>query len=77
MSFFLLLEPEARRPFEQLQENSQTTVRMKLKALFPALPPEPIVVLLDNFQDLVDQETRRVRDHELVDGVLVTSEILS
>jgi tetratricopeptide (TPR) repeat protein len=66
----ILVEESKRRHLMQLQENTQSTVSSKLSTLLGFLPPKPIIVLLDNFEDKLDPELRNIKDTELRDALL-------
>jgi len=52
-----------------LYASPQATTRTKMLELLAALPPGPVLVLLDNFEDVVDGERLSVRDTDLLDGL--------
>ncbi len=64
-----LLPPEAVRHLESLYKNPQTSTEAKMRALLAAFPHGRIVVLLDNFEDVVDAETLVLRDAELEEAL--------
>ena len=60
----LLPEARARQLLDDFKK-PQATTRQKMEALLTALPPGRVVVLLDNFEDLVDSQALTVQDQEL------------
>lgn len=60
-----LLLPGAARDLEALQKNPHATPSARMQALLAHVPTGCTVVLLDNFEDLVDPTTLDVRDSEL------------
>ncbi|WP_291131768.1 TIR domain-containing protein [Flavobacterium sp. UBA7682] len=66
----LLVEENKRESLMQLQENSQSTVISKLNTLLELIPSKPIVILLDNFEDKIDSETRNIKDTELKEAIV-------
>ncbi|QDU39615.1 Tetratricopeptide repeat protein [Maioricimonas rarisocia] len=62
------LLPEAdSREMRELFKQAQVSIATKMQRLLAALPQEPIVLLLDNFEDLVDRETGKVVDRDLLE----------
>lgn len=60
----LLPEP-TRQALEAVYRNPQADVAETMRALTAAFPAGRTVVLLDNFEDAVDQESGRIREPEL------------
>lgn len=60
----LLPEP-ARQALETTYRNPQASLAEKVQALTAAFPRGRTVVMLDNFEDAVDQESGRIREPEL------------
>ncbi|MEA2235661.1 MAG: hypothetical protein QOC81_385 [Thermoanaerobaculia bacterium] len=69
-----LVPAEARLALATLAENPQASVAMKINALLPHLPRDPVLVLMDNFEDNIDLELRRIRDAELLAALRVLAE---
>jgi tetratricopeptide (TPR) repeat protein len=60
------LLPENLRHFlDAVYKNAQTSTEAKMQALLEAFPTGRTVILLDNFEDVVDTQTGEVRDAEL------------
>ncbi len=66
-----LLPDERAEQLENLIKNPQVSTEDKVRALLTAIPQGCFVVLLDNFEDLLDSQTRDISDTEL-DEVLHT-----
>lgn len=64
-----LLPPETARHLESLYKNPQTSTEAKMRALLAAFPHGRVIVLLDNFEDVVDAETLALRDTELEEAL--------
>jgi nucleoside phosphorylase/tetratricopeptide (TPR) repeat protein len=68
-----LLPDTTARDLDALYKNPQVSTEAKMRALLAAFPlhasrstlHEPVVVLLDNFEDVIDPETLAVKDPEL------------
>ena len=60
-----LLPEEAARPLDALFRDAKAATTAKVRALLDALSGRRVVVLLDNFEDVVDPETLAIRDAEL------------
>lgn len=64
-----LIEPTVRDDLEKLGKNANADATAKLRALLLKLPPTPIVVLLDNFEDLLELGSLRVSDVDLIAAI--------
>lgn len=60
-----LLPNETATQLDALYKNPQASTEAKMQALLEALPQGCTVLLLDNFEDMIDPETRDIRDSEL------------
>lgn len=60
-----LLPEETAHQLDALYKNPQISTEAKMQALLGAFPVGRTVVLLDNFEDVVDPETLNIRDTEL------------
>jgi tetratricopeptide (TPR) repeat protein len=60
-----LLPGETADRLAMLYKEPQISIEAKMRALLEALPQGCIVLLLDNFEDVIDPETRNIRDSEL------------
>jgi tetratricopeptide (TPR) repeat protein len=60
-----LLEPEKASKVEELYREAKISVDEKIRALLSALAAEPVILLLDNFEDLLDPEDGAISDSEL------------
>jgi tetratricopeptide (TPR) repeat protein len=66
---FGLVKGEGRQEIERIYKNPQATMASRMKALLTALPAGRIIVLLDNFEDVVEPETHQLRDSELEEAL--------
>jgi tetratricopeptide (TPR) repeat protein len=64
-----LVPEEQRRRLDALYKNPQTGTHEAMRALLEAFPGGRTIVLLDNFEDVVEQETGRIRDGELAEAL--------
>ncbi len=64
-----LLPEEAARHLDSLYKNPQASTDAKMCALLAAFPHGRNIVLLDNFEDVVDTETLNLRDAELEEAL--------
>jgi tetratricopeptide (TPR) repeat protein len=60
-----LLPEEPARRIEGVVRDSKTTTETKMRALLEAFPDGRTVVLLDNFEDVIDPATHNIADAEL------------
>jgi tetratricopeptide (TPR) repeat protein len=60
-----LLPDQAARELDALYRNPQASTAAKVQRLLAAFPQGRVVVLLDNFENVMDPETQEVRDAEL------------
>jgi len=60
-----LLPDQAARELDALYRNPQASTTAKMQALLAAFPRGRLVVLLDNFENVMEPETQNVRDAEL------------
>jgi tetratricopeptide (TPR) repeat protein len=60
-----LLPSETAEKLENLYKNAQASTEDKVRALLTAIPQGQFIVLLDNFEDLLDLQTRDIIDTEL------------
>jgi tetratricopeptide (TPR) repeat protein len=64
-----LLPDSIAADLELLYKKPQVTTEAKMEALLAAIPQGRIVLLLDNFEDAIDPESRTIRDSEMYDGL--------
>ena len=64
-----LLPPETARDLESLYKNPQAGAEAKMRALLAAFPAGRIIVLLDNFEDVVEADALHLRDAELEEAL--------
>src|SRR5262249_29716507 len=64
-----LLPTHTAQELEAQYKNPQASTAAKMRALLAAFPQGRVVVLLDNFEDVVDAETQKIRDSELNDAL--------
>ena len=65
-----LLPDEVATELDALYREPKTSTGDKIKALLSHFPPDKrVLVLLDNFEDVVDSDTQSVRDSELDDAL--------
>ncbi len=64
-----LLLKETAEPLEGLYKNPQTSTGDKMRALLDAFPSGRVILLLDNFETLIDPESLSLRDSELSDAL--------
>ena len=64
-----LLPEDVADKVEKLYQNPQLSTEAKLEALFAAFPKGRVVLLLDNFEDLIETETREIKDAELAQSL--------
>jgi len=64
-----LLPEETARHLDSLYKNPHADTDAKMRTLLAAFPHGRIVVLLDNFEDVVDAETLSLRDAELEEAL--------
>jgi tetratricopeptide (TPR) repeat protein len=62
-----LLPEDARRGPEAVVRDPKTAPEAKMRALLEAFPAARTVVLLDNFEDVIDPETHEIADAELAE----------
>jgi tetratricopeptide (TPR) repeat protein len=60
-----LLEPQNASMVEDLYKEAKVPTDEKFRALLAALPAEPVILLLDNFEDLLSGEDESVIDEDL------------
>lgn len=60
----LLPEDDARQ-LTEIYERDTLSLKQKYTELLLRFPADPVVVLLDNFEDVIDPETRRILDPDL------------
>ena len=72
---FLTLGKNAQDQIRSALENPNGTVATKLKELLPCLSPDPTVVLLDNFEDVLSPEDTRICDVELGELLRLLAEL--
>lgn len=60
-----LLPEDAAASLEAIYRNAQSSAESKMQALLEAFPSGRHIVLLDNFEDVLDRETGEIRDREL------------
>ena len=64
-----LLPDEKADDLDRLFADPRASAEAKMQALLAAFPQGRVVVLLDNFEDLVDPETREIRNAELAEAL--------
>ncbi len=64
-----LLPPETAQPLESVYKNPQASAEAKMRGLLAAFPHGRVIVLLDNFEDVVDAEALHLRDAELEEAL--------
>jgi hypothetical protein len=64
-----LLPDEKSRKLDALYKNPQVSTEAKMHALLAAFPSGSVIVLLDNFESVLDAETMNLRDTELDDAL--------
>jgi hypothetical protein len=60
-----LLPDDTARELEALSKDPRATTEAKMRALLAGFPVGCILLLLDNFEDVIDPETLNIRDTEL------------
>lgn len=65
LSLCKLLPQDTATGLEELYKDPQHTPEGRMRSLLEAFPTEPTVVLLDNFESVVDSETQTIKDGEL------------
>lgn len=69
-----LLATDVAARLDQLYKDPQVSVEAKMRALLAEFPQGRVVVLLDNFEDLIDIETYVIKDTELDQALRVLLE---
>ncbi|MCG3153475.1 MAG: Photosystem I assembly protein Ycf3 [bacterium] len=64
-----LLPPETAKDLESIYKNPQAGAAAKMRALLAAFPQGRVIVLLDNFEDVVEAEALHLRDAELEEAL--------
>ncbi len=68
-----LLPADIAKPFEAAYLDAKVSSAVKMRALLTAFPSEEalggVIVLLDNFEDLLDPTTEEIKDKELQDAL--------
>ena len=64
-----LLPKDAAERLEEIYKNPQTSTGDKMRALLDAFPSGRVILLLDNFETLIDPESLSLRDSELSDAL--------
>jgi tetratricopeptide (TPR) repeat protein len=64
-----LLPRETAEELEGIYKNPQTSTGDKMRALLDAFPSGRVILLLDNFETLIDPESLNLRDSELSDAL--------
>jgi len=64
-----LLPKDAAERLEGIYKNPQTSTGDKMRALLDAFPSGRVILLLDNFETLIDSESLSLRDSELSDAL--------
>ena len=70
-----LLAPSRAELLDAVYRNPQAPARAKMQALLEAFPSGRTVVLLDNFEDVVDSETGKLHDQELEEALRALLEL--
>ena len=60
-----LLPKDVAEKLERIYRDSQASTEGKMRALLEAFPSGRYILLLDNFEDVIDPETRKISDAEL------------
>jgi tetratricopeptide (TPR) repeat protein len=64
-----LLPKETAESLEGIYRNPQTSTGDKMRTLLDAFPSGRVILLLDNFETLIDPESLNLRDNELSDAL--------
>ncbi len=64
-----LLPSDTADKLDALYKNPQLSTEAKMQALLAAFPHGRTILLLDNFEDVIDQTTLDIRDAELEEGL--------
>lgn len=64
-----LLEPETAKKLESIYKDAKLSTTEKTYTLCRAFPEGRYVLLLDNFEDKIDSETRKITDEELSEAL--------
>jgi tetratricopeptide (TPR) repeat protein len=64
-----LLPKETAERLEEIYKNPQTSTGDKMRALLDAFPSGRVILLLDNFETLIDPESLSLRDSELSEAL--------
>jgi tetratricopeptide (TPR) repeat protein len=64
-----LLPDERAEDLDRMAKNPQTSTESKVEALLAAFPAGRTVVMLDNFEDVLDPKSRRILDDELAESL--------
>ncbi|MCP4140218.1 MAG: ATP-binding protein [Chloroflexi bacterium] len=64
-----LIDHEQAVKLEELYKEGKFSTEVKIRALLKALPDNPIVLLLDNFETLLEKSASSLRDSELLDAL--------
>ena len=70
-----LLAPSTVELLDAVYRNPQSPARAKMQAILEAFPSGRTVVLLDNFEDVVDSETGKLHDQELEEALRALLEL--
>ena len=70
-----LLAPSRAELLDAVYRNPQAPARAKMQALLEAFPSGRTLVLLDNFEDVVDGETGKLHDQELEEALRALLEL--
>jgi tetratricopeptide (TPR) repeat protein len=60
-----LLPDDVAEELDKIYKNLQASIEAKMYALLDTFPRGRYVLLLDNFEDIIDPETRKIKDTEL------------
>ncbi|MBN8655971.1 MAG: tetratricopeptide repeat protein [Anaerolineae bacterium] len=65
-----LLPTEKASKIDAIYREEKKPIDEKFRALLGELPREPVILLLDNFEGLLDSENEEINDHELYSALL-------
>ncbi len=60
-----MIEPQKTSKIESLYKEPKVPIDEKIRVLLAGLPTEPIILLLDNFEDLLNSEDQAIIDQEI------------
>jgi tetratricopeptide (TPR) repeat protein len=63
-ALFQLIDPSKAKKVDEIYREAKVIIEEKIRVLLAALPPAPVIVLMDNFEDLLDSDDL-IKDQEL------------